>query len=110
MQEKKIKNGFDPETHKLTSYMHAGNSHTDVEGDYHIRKRSRLGQRLHVLYTERGQCTNNLEFFERANRQRMSFILNFWDALDKFLRQKKCFINAVNMELGETVFSYVDIS
>lgn len=23
---------------------------------------------------------------------------------------KKCFINAVNMELGESVFSYVDIS
>lgn len=52
MQEK-IKNGFDPETHKLTSYMHAGNSHTDVEGNYHICKRSRLGQRLHVLYRER---------------------------------------------------------
>lgn len=36
--QKKIKNGFDPETHKLTSYMHAGNSHTGVEDDYHVRK------------------------------------------------------------------------
>lgn len=51
----KIKNGFDPETHKLTSYMHAGNSHTDVEDDYHVRKHSLLGQRLYGLYIERGQ-------------------------------------------------------
>lgn len=76
MQEK-IKNGFDPETHKLTSYMHAGNSHTDVEDNYHISIQSLLGQRLYGLYIERGQCTNNFEFFERANKQCMSFILNF---------------------------------
>ena len=51
--QKKIKNGFDPETHKLTSYMHAGNSYTDVEDDYHARKHSLLGQRLYGLYRER---------------------------------------------------------
>lgn len=75
--QKKIKNGFDPETHKLTSYMHAGNSHTGVEDDYHVRKHSLLGQRLYGLYIERGQCANNFELFERASKQCMSFILNF---------------------------------
>lgn len=52
-RQEKIKNGFDLETHKLTSYMHAGNSHTDVEDNYHMRKHSLLGQRLYGLCRER---------------------------------------------------------